>query len=401
VSDLLNINWRCLYKWILILLSSFLSLYDFVRHIEEPSILRMSIVPFIFLLTLKILFIIFRVKSERVLSYTPILSVLVLILGAPEITYVIFSLLYLFFKPLEVKIKTNILDCFALKNLKYIQYALLICVVSLVSIVIVFVSDFSSEKVLFLKVIYRILPLYLIYFLYYLGKIFLQNKVKEDDKTKRKLLLVSDMLHISWVNIKHWIIVNIGTIFCTIIVAAIYDSQNLYVLKILASIFLGYTIGIPIPIAMLFYSFPNVPFSILSLILIWIFRENVKKFLKLDYLLAHNLSQILVILCFSLTLDGNYIREWAIKLIYLLGPWYIISLVMIIIHSYRKSKQEEEFKTKKQIEALFKIFDKHEITETTYPVICPSCGGGNLLELGQGESCDYCGCWLSRKERNR
>jgi len=34
-------------------------------------------------------------------------------------------------------------------NLKYIQYALLICVVSLVSIVIVFVSDFSSEKVLF------------------------------------------------------------------------------------------------------------------------------------------------------------------------------------------------------------------------------------------------------------
>ena len=90
MSDLLNINWRCLYKWILILLSSFLSLYDFVRHIEEPSILRMSIVPFIFLLTLKILFIIFRVKSERVLSYTPILSVLVLILGAPEITYVIF-----------------------------------------------------------------------------------------------------------------------------------------------------------------------------------------------------------------------------------------------------------------------------------------------------------------------
>lgn len=398
MSDLLDINWRHLYKWILILVSSFLSLYDFVRHIEEPSILRMSIVPFIFLLSLKILFIIFRVKSERVLSYTPFLSVLVLVLGAPEITYVIFSLFYLCFKPLEVKIKTNILDCFSLNNLKYIHYALFI---SIVSMVIVFVNGFPNEKVLFFKVIHRILPVYLIYFIYHLGRIYLQNKVKEDDRTKRKLLLFSDMLHISWKNFSSWIILNSKTFVCIIIVATIYESTQAYILKILASILLGFIIGIPIPIAMLFYSFPNVIFSILSLILIWIFREDVKKFLKLDNIIHKNFSQLLVILFFSFTIENPYIREWAIRLIYLLGPWYIICLVMIIIHSYRKSKQEEEFKTEQQIKALFKIFDKHEITETTYLVICPSCGGENLLELGQGESCDYCGCWLSRKERDR
>lgn len=398
MSDLLDINWRHLYKWVLILLSSFLSLYDFVRHIEEPSILRMSIVPFIFLLSLKILFIIFRVKSERVLSYTPFLSVLVLVLGAPEITYVIFSLFYLCFKPLEVKIKTNILDCFALKNLKYIHYALFICMVSMA---IVFVNDFSNEKVLFFKVIYRILPVYLIYFIYYLGRIYFQNNVKEDDRTKRKLLLFSDMVHISWKNFTSWLILNTITFVCIMTVVAIYESTQAYILKILASIFLGFIIGIPIPIAMLFYSFPNVIFSILSLILIWIFREDVKKFLKLDNLIHKNLSQLLVILSFSFAIDNPHIREWAIRLIYLLGPWYIICLVMIIIHSYRKSKEEEKFKTEQQIEALFKIFDKHEITETTYPIICPSCGGENLLELGQGESCDYCGCWLSRKERDR
>ena len=70
---------------------------------------------------------------------------------------------------------------------------------------------------------------------------------------------------------------------------------------------------------------------------------------------------------------------------------------MIVILTYRQAKKEEDTKTKKQIGELFKLFERHEIKETTYPVICPSCSSENLLELGQGKTCDYCGGWLSRK----
>ena len=66
--------------------------------------------------------------------------------------------------------------------------------------------------------------------------------------------------------------------------------------------------------------------------------------------------------------------------------------------TYRKSKREEEVKKRNQIQALFTLFENHQINKNTYPVICPSCSGENLLDLGQGKSCDYCGAWLSRKE---
>lgn len=395
MSELFKLNWRTLNKWIMVLFALLLPLYDFIIHIEEPNILRMSLLPFIFLLTLRILFFIFRFKKEKALFYTPFLSMFILLLGAPNTTYIIFSLLYLFFKPLKVPIIKNISTCFSINNQKYIHFTLLIS--SVISIAL-YTTDFSGEKANFLKFISRVLPAYFIYLIIFLMIFYLQHKIKENNHTIKKILSFSSTDQISWDLLRSWFINNIITFVCIMIAFPIIMSSLPYIVKMIASIFLGMVIGIPFPIAILFFVFPNLVYSVLAILLIFLFLKNIKDYLTLENLINNNLRQLFVFVFFSFTIDSTQTREWAIKIVSLVGPWYLFCLILIVTLSYYKSKKEEDIKTEREINALFKLFEKHDIKETTYPIICESCGAESLLELGEGKSCDYCNAWLSRKE---
>ncbi len=398
MSELFSLNWKSVDKWIMVVVALFLSLYDFIYHLEEPSILRMSILPFIFLFTLKILFIIFRLKSESALSYTPILSLLVLLLGAPNITYIIFGLLYSFLKPLDIEFQVHVMSCFSFKNLKYIHLSLLI---SLVIILSMFISNYSGDKAILLAVIYRILPIYLICLTSFLAVTYFRRKSEREENIRQKFNFLSELYMISFntiLGLLMWAFKQIIIFGCTFFAYSIF-SYYPYVIKIFSFIFLLFIIGVPIPVSILSFTLPNIIYSVFPLLLMWLLREKIKERLTLDNLLKWNFSQLFVIIfSFFFGIEYENIREWAIKILQILVPWYIICLILIVILTYRRAKKEEDIKTREQIWELFKLFKRHEIKETTYPVICPSCSSENLLELGQGKSCDYCGGWLSRKK---
>lgn len=398
MSELFSLNWKSVDKWIMVVVALLLSLHDFIYHLEEPSILRMSILPFIFLFTLKILFIIFRLKSESALSYTPILSLLVLLLGAPNITYIIFGLLYSFLKPLDIGFQVHIISCFSFKNLKYIHLSLLI---SLVIIMSMFISNYSGDKAILLAVIYRILPIYLICLTSFLAVTYFRRKSEREENIRQKFNFLSELYMISFNTISGlliWAFKQVIIFGCTFFAYSIF-SYYPYVIKIFSFIFLLFIIGVPIPVSILSFTLPNIIYSVFPLLLMWLLREKIKERLTLDNLLKWNFSQLFVIIfSFFFGIEYENIREWAIKILQILVPWYIICLILIVILTYRRAKKEEDIKTREQIWELFKLFKRHEIKETTYPVICPSCSSENLLELGQGKSCDYCGGWLSRKK---
>ena len=398
MSELFSLNWKSVDKWIMVVVALFLSLYDFIYHLEEPSILRMSILPLIFLFTLKILFIIFRLKSESALSYTPILSLLVLLLGAPNITYIIFGLLYSFLKPLDIEFQVHVISCFSFKNLKYIHLSLLI---SLVIILSMFISNYSGDKAILLAVIYRILPIYLICLTSFLAVTYFRRKSEREENIRQKFNFLSEVYMISFntiLGLLMWAFKQIIIFGCTFFAYSIF-SYYPYVIKIFSFIFLLFIIGVPIPVSILSFTLPNIIYSVFRLLLMWLLREKIKERLTLDNLLKWNFSQLFVIIfSFFFGIEYENIREWAIKILQILVPWYIICLILIVILTYRRAKKEEDIKTREQIWELFKLFKRHEIKETTYPVICPSCSSENLLELGQGKSCDYCGGWLSRKK---
>lgn len=398
MSELFSLNLKSVDKWIMVVVALFLSLHDFIYHLEEPSILRMSILPFIFLFTLKILFIIFRLKSESALSYTPILSLLVLLLGAPNITYIIFGLLYSFLKPLDIEFQVHVISCFSFKNLKYIHLSLLI---SLVIILSMFISNYSGDKAILLAVIYRILPIYLICLTSFLAVTYFRRKSEREENIRQKFNFLSELYMISFntiLGLLMWAFKQIIIFGCTFFAYSIF-SYYPYVIKIISFIFLLFIIGVPIPVSILSFTLPNIIYSVFPLFLMWLLREKIKERLTLDNLLKWNFSQLFVIIfSFFFGIEYENIREWAIKILQILVPWYIICLILIVILTYRRAKKEEDIKTREQIWELFKLFKRHEIKETTYPVICPSCSSENLLELGQGKSCDYCGGWLSRKK---
>jgi len=398
VSELFSLNWKSVDKWIMVVVALFLSLYDFIFNLGEPSILRMSIVPFIFLFTLKILFKIFLVESESALSYTPILSFLVILLGAPNITYIIFGLLYLCLKPLDTKFQEHIVFCFSFKNLKYIHLSLLI---SLVIILSMFMSNFLESKAIFLTVIYRILPIHLICLTSFLAITYFRSKAEREENYKQKFIFLSELYVKSFntvLGLLKWAFKQILVFGCTLYAYTIFAGYYHYLIKIFTFLVLLFIVGVPIPVSIFSFTFPNIVFSIFSLLLIWFLRKAIKERLTLDNLLKWNFSQLIVIiLSFFIGYEYTDTRDWAIQILQIIVPWYIICLILIVILTYRQAKKEEDTKTKKQIGELFKLFERHEIKETTYPVICPSCSSENLLELGQGKTCNYCGGWLSRK----
>lgn len=148
----------------------------------------------------------------------------------------------------------------------------------------------------------------------------------------------------------------------------------------------------------LFLSFQNVTFVPVALVILYLFRETIKDSFSLKKLKQKNLLQMLVLIILSSFFEYEKSREWSIRFLFLLVPWYLLSVILILVMTYCESRRQEEVKKRNQIQALFTLFEKHQINKNTYPVICPSCSGENLLDLGQGKSCDYCGAWLSRKE---
>ena len=205
----------------------------------------------------------------------------------------------------------------------------------------------------------------------------------------------------NWKKGFHWLISNIVILCFVVLSLAIFsidDGPRIFILKNLAFIILAKSIGIPIVISFLFLSFQNVTFLPIALIILYLFREKIKDSFSLKKLKQKNLLQMLVLIILSSLFEIEKSREWSILFLFLLAPWYLFSLFSILVMTYCESKRQEEVKKRNQIQALFTLFEKHQINKNTYPVICPSCSGENLLDLGQGKSCNYCGAWLSRKE---
>ena len=205
----------------------------------------------------------------------------------------------------------------------------------------------------------------------------------------------------NWKVIPRWFFSNIfilGLLILSLAIFALEDEPTNVILKNLDFILLGKAIGIPIVISLVFLAFQNISYVVIALIILFLFRKTIKDSFSLKKLKQKNLLQMLVLIAFSSLFELVKSREWSIRFLFLLIPWYLLNLIVILILTYRESKREEEVKTQKQIQALFTLFEKHKIHKNTYPVICPSCSGENLLDLGQGKSCDYCGAWLSRKE---
>lgn len=205
----------------------------------------------------------------------------------------------------------------------------------------------------------------------------------------------------NWKEVSHWLISNIVILCFVILSLAIFsidDGPTIFILKNLDFIILAKSIGIPIVISFLFLSFQNITSVLVALIILYLFRETIKDSFSLKKLKQKNLLQMLVLIILSSFFEFEKSREWSVRFLFLLVPWYLLSVISILVMTYCESKRQEEVKKRNQIQALFTLFEKHQINKNTYPVICPSCSGENLLDLGQGKSCDYCGAWLSRKE---
>ncbi|WP_049493396.1 hypothetical protein [Streptococcus pseudopneumoniae] len=205
----------------------------------------------------------------------------------------------------------------------------------------------------------------------------------------------------NWKKGFHWLISNIVILCFVVLSLAIFsidDEPRIFILKNLDFIILAKSIGIPVVISFLFLSFQNVTFVPVALVILYLFRETIKDSFSLKKLKQKNLLQMLVLIILSSFFEYEKSREWSIRFLFLLVPWYLLSVISILVMTYCESKRQEEAKKRNQIQALFTLFEKHQINKNTYPVICPSCSGENLLDLGQGKSCDYCGAWLSRKE---
>lgn len=205
----------------------------------------------------------------------------------------------------------------------------------------------------------------------------------------------------NWKKGFHWLISNIVILCFVVLSLAIFsidDGPTIFILKNLDFIILAKSIGIPVVISFLFLSFQNVIFLLVALIILYLFRETIKDSFSLKKLKQKNLLQMLVLIILSSFFEYEKSREWSIRFLFLLVPWYLLSVISILVMTYCESKRQEEVKKRNQIQALFTLFEKNQINKNTYPVICPSCSGENLLDLGQGKSCVYCGAWLSRKE---
>ena len=205
----------------------------------------------------------------------------------------------------------------------------------------------------------------------------------------------------NWKKGFHWLISNIVILCFVVLSLAIFsidDEPRIFILKNLDFIILAKSIGIPVVISFLFLSFQNVTFVPVALVILYLFRETIKDSFSLKKLKQKNLLQMLVLIILSSFFEYEKSREWSIRFLFLLVPWYFLSVSLILVMTYCESRRQEEVKKRNQIQALFTLFEKHQINKNTYPVICPSCSGENLLDLGQGKSCDYCGAWLSRKE---
>lgn len=205
----------------------------------------------------------------------------------------------------------------------------------------------------------------------------------------------------NWKKGFHWLISNIVILCFVVLSLAIFsidDEPRIFILKNLDFIILAKSIGIPVVISFLFLSFQNVTFVPVALVILYLFRETIKDSFSLKKLKQKNLLQMLVLIILSSFFEYEKSREWSIRFLFLLIPWYFLSVSLILVMTYCESRRQEEVKKQNQIQALFTLFEKHQINKNTYPVICPSCSGENLLDLGQGKSCDYCGAWLSRKE---
>lgn len=205
----------------------------------------------------------------------------------------------------------------------------------------------------------------------------------------------------NWKKGFHWLISNIVILCFVVLSLAIFsidDEPRIFILKNLDFIILAKFVGIPIVISFLFLSFQNVTFVPVALVILYLFRETIKDSFSLKKLKQKNLLQMLVLIILSSFFEYEKSREWSIRFLFLLVPWYLLGVILILVMTYCESRRQEEVKKRNQIQALFTLFEKHQINKNTYPVICPSCSGENLLDLGQGKSCDYCGAWLSRKE---
>lgn len=155
-----------------------------------------------------------------------------------------------------------------------------------------------------------------------------------------------------------------NTLFVVLSLAifSIDDGLTIFILKNLDFIILAKSIGIPVVISFLFLSFQNVIFLLVALIILYLFRETIKDSFSLKKLKQKNLLQMLVLIILSSFFEDEKSREWSIRFLFLLAPWYLFSVISILVMTYRKSKREEEVKN----EIKYKLYSLYlKITRLT------------------------------------
>lgn len=127
-ESFLETTWRVLgvfIKWFFLQLVFFVFNMIFTTNIgiEADAGIFFSIVSFTSIgIFIGIPLFIFRLlgwTEERVLTYTPLMSLLIILYSVPNITYIIFALLLLCIRPRGSSIAENIEECFTFENLKY------------------------------------------------------------------------------------------------------------------------------------------------------------------------------------------------------------------------------------------------------------------------------------------
>mgnify|MGYP000860762389 CR=1 FL=1 len=128
VESFLETTWRVLgvfIKWFFLQLVFFVFNMIFTSNIgvEAGAGIFFFIVSFasigIFIGIPLFIFRLLEWTEERVLTYTPLMSLLIILYSVPNIPYIIFALLLLCIRPRGTSISENIEECFEFENLKY------------------------------------------------------------------------------------------------------------------------------------------------------------------------------------------------------------------------------------------------------------------------------------------
>lgn len=187
VESFFETAWRVLgvfIKWFFLQLVFFVFNMIFTSNIgiEAGAGILFSIVSFtsigIFIGIPLFIFRLLEWTEERVLTYTPLMSLIIILYSVPNVPYIIFALLLLCIRPRGSSIAENIEECFTFENLKY--YATLPTAILTVG---VFTTASSNKLLSFILIIVT----YLVCLVTVLVMTYQESKRDEERKKQKEI----------------------------------------------------------------------------------------------------------------------------------------------------------------------------------------------------------------------